>query len=84
MVENKGKKKAKCNLCHSEVSYSGGSTGTLSNHPKHIYNSINVDVASSQSEVAQYRFTDFKNTSFEYAEAKMAENKRDTCSNVRA
>ena len=85
VVESNGKKKAKCNLCHLEVSYSGGSTGTMSNHLKHIHKSINVNVASSQPKMAQSRITDFKkNTSFEHAEAKMAENNRDTCSNVRA
>ena len=62
VVENNGKKKAKCNLCHSEVSYSGGSTGTMSNHLKHIHKSINVDVASSQPKMAQSRITDFKKT----------------------
>ena len=62
MVENNGKKKAKCNLCHSEVSYSRGSTGTMSNHLKHIHKSINVDVASSQPKMAQSRITDFKKT----------------------
>ena len=54
------KKKAKCNLCHSEVSYSGGSTGTMSNHLKHVHKSLNIDAASTQSKLSQSRITDFK------------------------
>ena len=60
IVEYGEKKKAKCNLCHSEVSYSGGSTGTMSNHLKHVHKSLNVDAASTQSKLSQSRITDFK------------------------
>ena len=35
-----GKKKAKCNMCKVEVSYSGGSTRTMSNHLKHVHMSL--------------------------------------------
>ncbi|MEW8547555.1 MAG: hAT transposon family protein [Candidatus Thiodiazotropha sp.] len=61
MVENAGKKKAQCNLCHSEVSYSGGSTGTMANHLKHVHKSVNVEKASNQPTV-QSKITDFKKT----------------------
>ena len=37
-----GKKKAKCNMYKVEVSYSGGSTGTMPNHLKHVRKSLRL------------------------------------------
>ena len=54
-------------MCQVEVSYNGGSTGTMLNHLKHVHKSLNVETGQSkpvntshnQLEQVQSRITDF-------------------------
>ena len=59
VIEDGGKKKAKCNLCHQHVSYSGGSTGTMTNHIKFVHKSLkiesNVDKLKKQPPITAFR-----------------------------
>ena len=48
-----GKKKAKCNMCKVEVSYSGGSTRTMSNHLKHVNKSLKTEVNDGKPKILQ-------------------------------
>jgi hypothetical protein len=42
-IETNGKPiKVKCSLCSCELSYAGGSTGTMTNHIKHVHKSLNL------------------------------------------
>ena len=59
MVEDGGKKKAKCNLCHQQVTYRGGSTGTMTNHIKFVHKSLKmeplVDKVKKQPPITVFR-----------------------------
>ncbi|XP_062618085.1 E3 SUMO-protein ligase ZBED1-like [Saccostrea cucullata] len=48
IIENNGKKKVKCNLCAIELSYAGGSTGTMKNHIKFKHKSTNLSKPVAQ------------------------------------
>ena len=54
------KKKAKCNMCKVEVSYSGGSTGTMSNHLKHVHKSLKTEVNDGKPKIVQKPITAYK------------------------
>lgn len=61
VVEAGDKKKAKCTLCAVEVSYTGGSTGAMSNHLKHVHKSLNTEqAAATTSKTVQPPITAFK------------------------
>lgn len=61
VVEAGDKKKAKCTLCAVEVSYTGGSTGAMSNHLKHVHKSLNTEqAAATVSKTVQPPITAFR------------------------
>ena len=39
--------------CKVEVSYSGGSTGTMSNHLKHVHKSVKTEVNDGKPKIVQ-------------------------------
>lgn len=60
LVDNvDGKKKAKCNLCKTELSYTGGSTGTMSNHLKHVHKSLKPE-STTEKKLVQPPITAFR------------------------
>lgn len=61
VVEAGDKKKAKCTLCAVEVAYTGGSSGAMSNHLKHVHKSLNTEqAATSISKTVQPPITAFR------------------------
>ena len=48
-IENNDKNKVKCNLCATVLSYTGGSTGTMSNHLKLKHKSLKVEKSKQQT-----------------------------------
>lgn len=64
-IEKGGRTKVQCKLCSVVLSYAGGSTGTMSNHLKHVHKSLKQETTKSPgssvpAQVRQTSITDFK------------------------